>query len=98
MAGTFHGAGWDRFGSGLGGRITARVRALCGACSSPSPLNPALLPFETRRRAWIEAREEARLAYRAWAEADKPDRAGAYTVYRAAEEREEAAARVFGVS
>ena len=28
-------------------------------------VNPALLPFETRRRAWIEAREEARLAYRA---------------------------------
>ena len=51
-----------------------------------------------RRRAWIDAREEARLAYRAWTEADKPERAAAYTVYLAAEEREEAAARVFGVS
>jgi len=61
-------------------------------------VNPALLPFETRRRAWMEAREEARLAYRAWAEAEKPERAAAYVVYRAAEEREEAAARVFGVS
>jgi hypothetical protein len=58
-------------------------------------VNPALLPFETRRQAWIEAREEARLAYRAWAEAQEPDRAGAFAVYRAAEEREEAAARVF---
>ena len=61
-------------------------------------LNPALLPYESRRRAWIHAREEARDAYRAWVEADKPDRAAAFTVYRAAEEREEAAARVFGVS
>ncbi len=61
-------------------------------------VNPALLPFETRRRAWMEAREDARLAYSAWAEAEKPQRAAAYVVYRAAEEREEAAARVFGVS
>ena len=61
-------------------------------------LNPALQPYESRRRAWIHAREEARDAYRAWVEADKPDRATAFTVYRAAEEREEAAARVFGVS
>jgi hypothetical protein len=61
-------------------------------------VNPALLPFETRRRAWIDAREEARLAYRAWAETQKPERAAAFVVYRAAEEREEAAARAFGVS
>ena len=61
-------------------------------------VNPALLPFESRRRAWMEAREEARAAYRAWTEAEKPERAAAYVVYRAAEEREEAAARVFGVS
>ncbi len=61
-------------------------------------VNPALLPFETRHRAWMEAREEARLAYRAWTEAEKPQRAAAYVVYRAAEEREEAAAKVFGVS
>jgi hypothetical protein len=43
-------------------------------------------------------REDARLAYRAWVDADEPDRAIAFAVYRAAEEREEAAARVFGVS
>jgi hypothetical protein len=61
-------------------------------------LNPALLPFETRRRAWMDAREEARLAYRAWTQAHKPDRDLAFAVYRAAEEREEAAARAFGVS
>ena len=61
-------------------------------------LNPALMPFETRRRAWTEAREEARLAYRAWTQAGKPERAAAYTVYLAAEEREEAAARAFGVT
>ena len=61
-------------------------------------LNPAVMPFETRRRAWIEAREEARLAYRAWAEAQDPERALAFVVYRAAEEREDAAARAFGVS
>jgi hypothetical protein len=61
-------------------------------------LNPALLPYETRRRAWINAREDARVAYRAWTEAEKPDRAASFAVYRAAEEREEAAARVFGVS
>ncbi len=61
-------------------------------------LNPALLPYESRRRAWIHAREEARRAYRAWTEAERPDRAVAFSVYRAAEEREEAAARMFGVS
>ena len=61
-------------------------------------VNPALLPFETRRRAWTEAREEARLAYRAWAESQEADRRVAYAIYRAAEEREEAAARGFGVS
>lgn len=59
--------------------------------------DPALLPFEMRRRAWIAAREEARLAYRAWAAAEEPERADAFVVYRAAEEREAAAARAFGV-
>ena len=61
-------------------------------------VDPTLLPFETRRRAWVDAREEARLAYRAWTEAEEPERAAAFAVYRAAEEREEAAAKVFGVS
>jgi hypothetical protein len=61
-------------------------------------LNPSLLPFETRRRAWLDAREEARRAYRAWAAAGGDERRTAYTVYCAAEEREEAAARAFGVA
>jgi len=60
--------------------------------------NPTLMSFELRRRAWIAARDEARRAYCAWASAADPDRAEAHAVYRAAEEREEAAARVFGVS
>ena len=61
--------------------------------------DPSLLPFELRRRAWLHAREEARAAYRAWAETDDgPERKIAFAVYRAAEEREAAAARAFGVS
>ena len=61
--------------------------------------DPSLMPYELRRRAWMHAREEARAAYRAWAEAGEgPERKIAYAVYRAAEEREAAAARAFGVS
>ena len=61
--------------------------------------DPSLMPYELRRRAWLHAREEARAAYRAWAEAPEgPERKIAYAVYRAAEEREAAAARAFGVS
>ena len=60
--------------------------------------NPTLMSFEMRRRAWIAARDEARLAYCAWAASDEPERSMAHAVYRAAEEREEAAARAFGVS
>jgi len=59
--------------------------------------NPALQPFETRHRAWAAARQEARLAYRHWARADEAERAMAFVVYRAAEEREAAAARAFGL-
>ena len=60
--------------------------------------DPSLMPFELRRRAWVHAREEARAAYRAWAEAEDADRHAAYVVYRAAEEREATAAKAFGVS
>ena len=60
--------------------------------------DPSLMPYEMRRRAWMHAREEARAAYRAWAEAEEADRSAAYVVYGAAEEREAAAARAFGVS
>ena len=61
-------------------------------------LDPALLSSELRRRAWLHARDEARTAYELWAGADRPDRPAAYAVYCAAEEREEAAAKAFGVS
>jgi len=61
-------------------------------------VDPSLLPYEMRRRAWMHAREDARAAYRAWAEAPDADRAVAFAVYRAAEEREAAAAEAFGVS
>jgi hypothetical protein len=61
-------------------------------------VDPSLMPFEMRRRAWQHAREEARNAYRAWTEAEDADRAGAFAVYRAAEERDAAAAKAFGVS
>ena len=46
-------------------------------------LDPALLSSELRRRAWLHARDEARAAYAA---------------YRAAEEREAAAAAVLGAA
>jgi hypothetical protein len=59
--------------------------------------DPALMPLELRRRAWLHARQEARAAYRAWSEAEDADKADAYVAYRAAEEREEAAAKAFGV-
>ena len=97
MAGTLFGPLWDRIGTTLGHVSRARPRALWGMFISFN-LNPALLPYETRRRAWIAAREEARLAYRAWTESEEAERAAAYAVYRAAEEREEAAAKAFGVS
>ena len=38
---------WDSFGTTLGSRITGAPTRSGGACSSPSTLNPALLPFET---------------------------------------------------
>ena len=61
--------------------------------------DPSLMPYELRRRAWMHAREEARAAYRSWTEAaEGPERKIAYAVYRAAEEREAAAAQAFGVS
>ena len=61
--------------------------------------DPSLMPFEMRRRAWQHAREEARHAYEAWSAATtEPERAAAFAIYRAAEEREAAAAKAFGVS
>jgi hypothetical protein len=60
-------------------------------------IDPALMSSELRRRAWMSAREESHAAYRAWSEAEEPDRKLAYAVYLAAEEREAAAADAFGV-
>ena len=61
--------------------------------------NPSLMPYELRRRAWQHAREEARAAYRWWLQAEEGrERKIAFVVYRAAEEREAAAAEAFGVS
>jgi hypothetical protein len=61
-------------------------------------LDPALLSAELRRRAWMHARDEARAAYAVWADADRPNRPAAYAAYRAAEEREAAAAEVLAAS
>ena len=61
-------------------------------------LDPALLSAELRRRVWMHARDEARAAYAVWADADRPNRPAAYASYRAAEEREAAAAEVLAAS
>jgi hypothetical protein len=44
------------------------------------------------RVAWRAARDEALAAYDAWCEAERADKADAYVVYRAAADREDAAA------
>jgi hypothetical protein len=44
------------------------------------------------RVAWHAARDEALAAYDAWCEAERGDKADAYVVYRAAADREDAAA------
>ena len=46
----------------------------------------------------MHAREEARAAYERGPSADRPDRPAAYAAYRAAEEREAAAAEVLAAS
>jgi len=45
------------------------------------------------RQAWMAAGEEARAAYRWWCDAPTDERRLAYTVYMAAADREDAAAR-----
>ena len=52
----------------------------------PFPTNPVL------DHPWHVAAEEAAQAYRAWCDAPRAEREEAYVVYRAAEEREAAAA------
>jgi hypothetical protein len=43
--------------------------------------------------AWADAADDAQEAYLAWDDADRTEQAGAFVVYRAALDREEAAAR-----
>jgi hypothetical protein len=43
--------------------------------------------------AWVDAADDAQAAYVVWRDADRADQADAYCVYRAAIDREEAAAR-----
>src|SRR4051794_32972951 len=96
MAGTLQRAPWGRLGSSLGSASPRAKVALWGMFISFSA-NPALQSLDARRLAWAHAREESRLAYRSWAESGEADRAMAFVVYRAAEEREAAAARAFGL-
>src|SRR3954447_16484452 len=96
MAGTFLRAPWGRVGTTLGHVSPREEAALSGMFISFSAA-PALQSHDSRRLAWAHAREESRRAYRAWLEAEDADRAIAFVVYRAAEEREAAAARAFGL-
>jgi hypothetical protein len=43
--------------------------------------------------AWLDAADDAHEAYLAWRDSDRAEHAGAFTVYHAALDREEAAAR-----
>src|SRR3954447_1529996 len=95
MAGTLLRAPWGGLGTTLGHVSPRGKAALSGMFISFT--DPALQSRDARRLAWAHAREESRLAYRAWLEAEEPDRAIAFVVYRAAEEREAAAARAFGL-
>ena len=80
------------------GRVSPREEGALWGMFIAFSANPTLLTVDDRRLAWAQAREEARLAYRHWARAEDSERDMAYVVYRAAEEREAAAARAFGLS
>jgi hypothetical protein len=43
--------------------------------------------------AWLDAADDAQEAYLAWCDSDRTEQAGAFLVYQAALDREEAAAR-----
>src|SRR3954451_9636461 len=96
MAGTLQRAPWDGIGTTLG-RVSPRGKAALWGMFISFSTDPALQSLDARRLAWAHAREESRHAYRAWAKAEEPDRALAFVVYRAAEQREAAAARAFGL-
>jgi hypothetical protein len=46
-------------------------------------------------RAWVRARDDARLAYQAWSSAPRNGKRDAYVAYRAAADREDVAAHCF---
>jgi hypothetical protein len=48
------------------------------------------------QREWRAARDDARMAYRAWNDAPRPQRSEAYVVYVAASDREAAAGHALG--
>jgi hypothetical protein len=47
--------------------------------------------------AWLDAAEDAHVAYLAWRDGDRAEEADAFVVYRAALDREEAAARALAL-
>jgi hypothetical protein len=59
-----------------------------------TPTRTLPLAYE-RYRAWTGARDDARAAFRRWCAANVDDRADAYAAYRAAADREDAAADWF---
>jgi hypothetical protein len=68
--------------------------------TSPGIFNSG--PFATGRSAdlqlaWLDAEDDAQEAYLAWRDADRPDQTGAFLVYQAALDREEAAARALQI-
>jgi hypothetical protein len=55
--------------------------------------SPAIWRSADLQLAWVDAADDASEAYMAWRDADSADQQMAYFVYRAALDREEAAAR-----
>jgi hypothetical protein len=62
-------------------------------CGTPFPRRTS--DADDLRMAWRDACADLRLAYLAWKEASSADSADAFAVYRAAADREAAAAEVF---
>lgn len=71
-----------------------------GSTSSyPRPTPPRLSSDSgALRREWIAARDEAVSGYRRWCAAPRDFRLGAYAVYVAALDREDAAASAYGAA
>jgi hypothetical protein len=64
---------------------------------NPEIITSAIRPAATDavRDAWLAASDEATAAYDAWCAADTGGRREAYAMYRAAADREDAAAKAF---